>query len=107
MSPQEANKFEDIARGRQAQMQSEESEEAQEYEHGQQEQVFDWDLSSAAHIPKPNLVDTSKYTQSLKSEVSAWTSHMAFCCLPQNWSVETALQTPSLPPALKWERPSS
>ena len=35
MSPQEAKRIEDIAIARQAQMQSEKLEEAQEYEHGQ------------------------------------------------------------------------
>ena len=77
MSPQEAKKFEDIAIARQAQMKSEKLEEAQEYEsqyeHGQQEQVFDWDLSSADHVLKPNLVDMPKYTRKLETDISAWT----------------------------------
>ena len=35
--------------------------------------MFDWDLSSADHVLKPNLVDTPKYTQKLETGISAWT----------------------------------
>ena len=77
MSPEEKKKFYDIAIARRAQMHSENSQEAQEsesqYEHGQQEQVFDWDLSSADHVLKPNLVDMPKYTRKLETDIYAWT----------------------------------
>ena len=77
MSLEERKKFHDIAIARHAQMHSENSQEAQESEsqdeHGQQEPVFDWDLSSADHVLKPNLVDMPKYTRKLETDIYAWT----------------------------------